>query len=64
VAGVHDSYLVLHVALDVGIDRAVIVVLDVVLNVGHLVDGIYPIDARSYLCLWMSALTSSKSRLP
>lgn len=34
------AILVLHVALDVGIDRAVIVVLDVVLNVGHLVDGI------------------------
>ena len=34
------AILVLHVALDVGIDRAIIVVLDVVLNVGHLVDGI------------------------
>ena len=36
-------------ALDVGIDRAVIVVLDVVPNVGRLVDGIYPVDARSHL---------------
>ena len=36
-------------ALDVGIDRAVIVVLDVVPNVGHLVDGTYPVDARSHL---------------